>query len=206
MVAPKLVKLAVTGAVVAAVAIGIGVGIGVHKKRSIDAAAASKYDDCRRFLVVPGMEEEITKPQPIRRKLGQTGVPVVASSTAAPSTMDNAWYGDAHAHTPAASINKSSSKGLKASKGPKGTYGGLVTKGTSVKGLKASKEGKSSGLVTKGSSLKGPKGTSTKTKGTKTKGVNTKGASKAPKGSKTKAIPVRHYSFLFILNSCMFFF
>jgi len=219
----KFLKLAVSGAAVAAIAIGIGVGVGVHNKKTKDAAAAASaanYEDCRRLLVVPGIdiEDNVADAPSIRRKLlarrlGEITTTVMESYEKTDDWEGDTWQEPAQSAYPAASITKSSSsKGLKGTKGPTTAFGFTNTKGTSGKGPKGSKGSTALNGIT-GKGPKGPKGSNatlgiTSPKGSKsTNGIMVSGP-KGPKGSKSKGLPVRVYwisvlcSIILLRRSC----
>ena len=168
----KLLKLAVSGVTVAAIAIAIGVGVGVHNKKIKEAASAANLAECRRLLVVPGVdiEDNIGDAPPTRRKL----LARTLGDTIASYENYDVWNGDSYP-SPAASITQSTSKGLK------GTYSPYAS--TSTAGTKAPKGSKYTLGVT--DSTKGPKGSKT------TSGLVGSTKSKSPKGPKgSTAIPV----------------
>ena len=178
----KLLKLAVSGVTVAAIAIAIGVGVGVHNKKIKEAASASNLE-CRRLLVVPGVdiEDNVGDAPPTRRKL----LARMLGDTIASYEKYEVWNGDAYPSSPAASITQSTSKGLKGTNSPYAS--------TSTAGTKAPKGSKYTLGVAE--STKGPKGSKT------TSGLVGSTKSKSPKGPKgSTAIPVRGY-WVYVLYS-----
>jgi hypothetical protein len=130
----KFLKIAVGGVAVAAIAIGVGVGVGVWNKNQEknSTAAASTHDECRRLLVVPGVEDSFTYEAPsVRRKMLARSLGVaeneVGMMPVKPSSNydDGAWsspYGPASvASTSKGSSPKGSSKQPKGSSAPKGS-------------------------------------------------------------------------------------
>jgi hypothetical protein len=105
----KFLKLAVSGVAVAAIAVGIGVGYGVHNKSKRNAATAN-YNNCRRFLVVPGIEDDVVADAPsIRRRLlarrlgvndDWTGDEVESPVFEETSEIIDGWAGDGYAPAP----------------------------------------------------------------------------------------------------------
>ena len=208
----KFLKLAVAGAAVAAIAIGIGVGAGIRSKnKRIAETSAANSIECRRLLLVPGIdiEDNVADAPSIRRnllarRLGETAE--VAESSAIVDTYKIAddWVGVTWSAYPAASITKSSSKGLKGTQGPTAAYGFTRTKGTSGKSPKGNKGPTSSYVYASGKGPKGPKGSKGAygitdyipkkgSKGKGTYGITSGKGYKGPKGSKSKGLPVRVY-------------
>lgn len=194
MAPSKFFKVAVAGVAVAAIAIGIGVGAGIHSNNKKKAAAAANRAECRRLLVVPGIEDNAVDAPLIRRKLLDRQLNETPELVVEYKNMEG-WYGDSYpayhpspaVYAPAASITKSSSKGLK------GTQSPYLVGYTSTKGPKGPKGGKSTAGIT--SSSKGPKGSKSSSGLTDSKGP------KGPKGSKSKSSPVRVIGYLFFVNS-----
>lgn len=133
----KFLKIAVGGVAVAAIAIGVGVGVGVRNKNQEknSTASASQAEECRRLLVVPGVEDSFTYEAPsVRRKmlarsLGQENaglMPVKPSSS-----YDGGAWGSPYGPTPASkpkgststygSTSKGSSSKQKGTSAPKGS-------------------------------------------------------------------------------------
>ena len=181
----KLLKLAVSGVTVAAIAIAIGVGVGVHNKKIKEAASSANLAECRRLLVVPGVDIEDNvgdDAPPTRRKLLARRL----GDTIASYENYEVWNGDAYPSSPAASITQSTSKGLK------GTYSPYTS--TSTAGTKAPKGSKYTLGVA--DSTKSPKGSKT------TSGLVGSTKSKSPKGPKgSTAIPVSLLGTCFVFNT-----
>lgn len=200
----KFLKLAVSGVAIGAIAIGIGVGVGVHNKKIKDAASTSagRYEDCRRLLLVPGIdiESNVADAPSTRRKLLARRLGNVIESY----ENTEVWQGDTY-YTPSASITPSTSKGLKGTHSPYGL--------TSTAGTKPPKGSKSTfGITDSSKGTKGPKGVkstsdlvgSTKSKGPKgsksTSGLTDLKSPKGPKGSKSTTLPVRVIGYMFCIQ------
>jgi hypothetical protein len=152
----KFLKIAVAGVAVAAIAIGVGVGFGVNNKKSKDASASSSANsqsNCRRLLVVPGIEDNVADAPSIRRKLLARRLGAEGSSNDTDSPLvetyeePSSWGGDAYP-TPAPANSYASTK----------TSSGVTSKGTNSKGK--------SSTLSKGKSS--PKGGSKKSKSSTT--------------------------------------
>ena len=152
----KFLKIAVAGVAVAAIAIGVGVGFGVNNKKSKDASASSSANsqsNCRRLLVVPGIEDNVADAPSIRRKLlaRRLGAEGLSNATNSPlvETYEepSSWGGDAYP-TPAPANSYASTK----------TSSGVTSKGTNSKGKSSTKKG------TKSKGKSSPKGGSKKSK------------------------------------------
>ena len=166
----KFLKLAVAGAAVAAIAIGIGVGAGIRSKnKRIAEASAANSIECRRLLLVPGIdniEDNVADAPSIRRKLLARRLGEIAEVAETSAMVDtykiaDDWEGDTWSAYPVASITKSSSKGLKGTQGPKGPKGSKGTYGITDYYPKKSK-GKGTYGITSGKGYKGPKGSKSK--------------------------------------------
>jgi len=206
----KFLKLAVAGAAVAAIAIGIGVGAGIRSKnKRIAEASAANSIECRRLLLVPGIdiEDNVADAPSIRRKLLARRLGEIAEVAETSAMVDtykiaDDWEGDTWSAYPVASITKSSSKGLKGTQGKTAAYG-LTTrnKGTSGKSPKGNKGPTSSYAFVSGKGAK-------KSKGKGTYGITSGKGYKGPKGSKSKGLPVRVYrisvmcSIMLLRRSC----
>eukprot|EP00985_Skeletonema_marinoi_P024342 scaffold16836_cov111-Skeletonema_marinoi.AAC.9 len=185
----KFLKIAVAGAAVAAIAIGIGVGAGIRSKnKRIAEASAANSIECRRLLLVPGIdiEDNVADAPSIRRKLLARRLGEIAEVAESSAMVDtykiaDGWVGDSWSAYPVASITKSSSKGLKGTQ----AYGFARTKGTSGKGPKGNK-----GPTSSYAFGKGPK----KSKGKGTYGITSGKGYKGPKGSKSKGLPSYCYA------------
>jgi hypothetical protein len=160
----KFLKIAVGGVAVAAIAIGVGVGVGVRNKNQEKNSTASastngeNYDECRRLLVVPGVEDSFTYEAPsVRRKvlarsLGEE-TSEAAMMPAKPSNYndDGAW-GSPYGPASVASTSKGSSP--KGSSKPKGSPASYSTPKGSSKKPKGSSPASYSTKAPKGSSSK----------------------------------------------------
>eukprot|EP00577_Skeletonema_sp_RCC1716_P018566 CAMPEP_0113428726 /NCGR_PEP_ID=MMETSP0013_2-20120614/32031_1 /TAXON_ID=2843 ORGANISM="Skeletonema costatum, Strain 1716" /NCGR_SAMPLE_ID=MMETSP0013_2 /ASSEMBLY_ACC=CAM_ASM_000158 /LENGTH=264 /DNA_ID=CAMNT_0000317323 /DNA_START=138 /DNA_END=928 /DNA_ORIENTATION=+ /assembly_acc=CAM_ASM_000158 len=187
----KFLKLAVAGAAVAAIAIGIGVGAGIRSKnKRIAEASAANSIECRRLLLVPGIdiEDNVADAPSIRRKLLARRLGEIAEVAETSAMVDtykiaDDWEGDTWSAYPVASITKSSSKGLKGTQaqGPTAAYGFASGKGP--KGPKGSKG-------TYGITDYYPK----KSKGKGTYGITSGKGYKGSKGSKSKGLPSYCYA------------
>ncbi len=136
----KFLKIAVGGVAVAAIAIGVGVGVGVRNKNQEknSTAAASTNDECRRLLVVPGVEDSFTYEAPsVRRKMLARSLGVAENEAAMmpvkpSSNYDDGAWGSPYGPASVASTSKGSSP--KGSSKPKGSPASYSTpKGSSKK-------------------------------------------------------------------------
>ncbi len=209
----KFLKIAVGGVAVAAIAVGIGVGVGVHQKtkRNETAAANSVNENCRRLLVVPGVEDSFTYEAPsVRRKLlaRSLGATLATPAPTPPSnlveTLENAWGGDGHHQVnpvkPSTVSKGATSKGAyhtpsNVSKGSKGTAStasvSKISKGAISSVSKVSK-GTKTATVTDNKGSKGTKtATVTDSKGSKGKGTKTANVTGSKGSKKGSKIPVR---------------
>ena len=187
----------------AAIAVGIGVGVGVHQKTKRNETAAANSvneNNCRRLLVVPGVEDSFTYEAPsVRRKLLARSLGATLA-TPAPTRQPSSfveifenWVGDGHHQVnPVKPVSKgaiskgSNYKPSSVSKGSKGTAStasvSKVSKGTASSFSKGTSKGTKTASVSKVS--KGTASSVSKGK-SKTATVTDSKGSKVSKGTKT---------------------